>query len=119
LLGVGEHMQFGQVLAFIYSFAVAWVPGLMRTIPPEGLKLAFEAVQAILDNRLKVDFKPNNWMGMVITLKEIAEAISTQSSKERLEAAYWLLALMTDIEVHMTLEEFVKSLGNMPEAEPV
>jgi len=112
-------MQFGQVLAFIYSFAASWVPGLIREIPPEGLKLAFEAVQAIFDNRLKVDFKPNNWMGMVLTLKEIAEALVVKTSKERLEAAYWLLALMTDIEAHMTLEEFVKSLGNMPEAEPV
>ena len=112
-------MQFGQVLTFVYAFAASWVPGLMRAVPPEGLKLAFEAVQAVLDSRLKVDFKPNNWMGMVVALKEIAEALSTQSSKDRLEAAYWLLALMTDIEVHMTLEEFVKSLGNMPQAEPV
>lgn len=110
-------MRFVQAMAFIYSFAASWVPGLLRILPPETLRLVFESVEAVLNKRLKVDFKFNNWVGMVLTLKEIAEAVVTNNEKEQMEAAYSLLVLITDIEKYLTLEQFIASLGHIPQAE--
>ena len=107
-------MQFRQAVAFIYSFAASWVPGLMRILPPDTIRLIFEVISASLEQHLKVDFKFNNWVGMVLTLKEITEAVVMNSPKERIEAAYSLLVLITDLETRMTLDEFSKRVSDNP-----
>jgi hypothetical protein len=108
-------MHIGQALAIIYSFASSWVPGLSRLLPPDTIRLIFESINTGLEEKLKVDFKFYNWIGIVMTLKEIAEAVIYNTQEERVQAAYALLVLITNIEDHMTLEQFSTRVNGIPE----
>lgn len=107
-------MRIGQAIAIIYSFAASWVPGLIRVLSPEIMRLVYESINMSLEKKLKVDFKFNDWVGMVLTLKEIREAVVDDTPEERVEAAYALMVLITDIETHMSFDEFAVRVREIP-----
>lgn len=95
-----------RLIMSAYPYLAILVPPL-RLVPIDALFSIVDAVEVGLKHKLKADFNIRNPMVIFRMMQELGEAAVIRTEKERREAAYFVLVVVTDIEDYLTLEDFM------------
>lgn len=95
------------MLGQLWPFLEAFVPGLSVFMPRDAVVGIIDSIEIGMNKELKADFKVYNVFQILGLAKELSEAALLRTKQERREAIWSLMELITDIENHMTREEFM------------
>lgn len=101
--------MYGTVKAIVsmaYSLLATMVPGVGK-VPLHAILSAIDAVEAALTLELKADWRIHDRDAWGNMLTEVGQAAAMPTEKETKEAMYAVLVFITNIEEHMTLEQFM------------
>lgn len=103
-----------RFVEFFWGWAEGLIPGLAVYMPRDAVVGIIDSIEIGIDKKLDVDVKIHNVFQIMGVMKEISEAALTRTPEERREAIWSLLEFVTDVENHMTKDEFMTYARQAP-----